>query len=279
MRVDVFYLECVRRAFTGKFWLVEKWAGGLAVLTSLFAAVVPAKLLHVTDVEMVNWATFFPGYFFAFVFAVAVISGFVLAPAKMYQEQVELRVLAELKRKAKIDFFIHTSSLEVIAKGNTSESIGGYRQTVESMGADGIATVYCRNTGEETAKNCAIHLLSFSKNGKEVPLLLPVQLAWGTDLKTQTTKEDIAPNETKRMAIARIAQGGQLWLFRPIGLLPTEHQRLLGDAGTYRVTIQVSSDTTATVQADLEIIALPADPVKVGITRPKGSISLLKTKS
>jgi hypothetical protein len=96
------------------------------------------------------------------------------------------------------------------------------------------------------------------------------------DLKTQTSFEDLAANDTKRISVAIVAHGGQLWLARPIDLLPIEHQRLFGESGTYVITLQVSSETAPPCQAVVEIVAMAADPVVSGLSKAKGSISLLK---
>jgi hypothetical protein len=125
MRVGKFYKECGRRAFSGKFWLVEKWSAGLAVLTAIAAAFIPSTLLHLTELEMARWTTLIPVYFFVFVFVIAVISGFIIAPSKMYQEQVELKIAADEKRKPKLRLFLNSSSLEVLKKASTSQSLGG----------------------------------------------------------------------------------------------------------------------------------------------------------
>jgi hypothetical protein len=278
MRVGEFYKECGRRAFSGKFWLVEKWSGGLGVLTALVAAFVPASLFHITEVEMARWATFLPVCFFALVFFVALVLGFILAPSKMYQEQVELRIAAEKELKPTISVFLQTSDLETVSRGSTVETNLGKRSTVVSEWITGVATIYCKNNGGKSAKNCRVHIHSIKRDEEKLELLVPVELGWAADLgSTSPLKQDISALETKRISVARIASNGSIWVAREISKLPLEHQRLLGEPGKYLIEMIISGDNIAPTRVLAEIITDVADPITYGVQKPKGRIAILKS--
>jgi len=84
MGLGGFYWECLKRAFRGKFWFAEKWAGLLGMVVGGGIAI----LQPVGSSEM-TWVNWLPLAIFGAVFLATAFVGLVLAPWQIFREADE----------------------------------------------------------------------------------------------------------------------------------------------------------------------------------------------
>ena len=278
-KVGPFYRECLRRAFRGVFWQIEKWAGGLGLIAVIFTRFVnpPEWVANLINVDL-------PVYFFLLAFAFTVLVGLVTAPVLMYSEQVEERLKLEDARKPKLNIYLKDSNLQSMAlSGSTSETLGGVMQTAIMHFADGFVGFSCENIGETTVIRCRARLMTAQRiepGGVQHNLLIVEAIPLRWTVNPTAGKDDfvadIPPSDTRRLWIANIRERGHVRLYRSPNELPVEHQQLLGPPGKYRILVQIDGDNLPPQQILLEVEGKEgAKPETGGVWKGAGSVSIL----
>lgn len=161
--------------------------------------------------------------------------------------------------------------------GTTSETIGGYRQTVITS-ADHFVTLYCRNDSEESVV-CEARLISAWRiiNGEKVDLniLETIQLSWSRKKPPSEFLAVITPRETKRLYIALIRPNGAVLLYRTLDEIPTEYHQLFYDTGHYLICIQIDISNNGAKRVLLEMKTAPAKKVPNQMPIPGLSLSVI----
>ena len=88
-----------------------------------------------------------------------------------------------------------------------------------------------------------------------------------------------AAGETCRIWIGGVRHQGQFWLYRDVADLPIEYQQIFGEAGDYRVLIQVDADDAAPVQMILRVVAAEGEKTPNAIQRGRVEVALLADDS
>ena len=278
-QVSAFYRECFRRAFRGVFWQIEKLSGGLSLLAGIFTHVIkpPAWEDTVIDVDL-------PMYFFLLAFAVTVLIGFITAPVKMYEEQVQGRLALEEARKPKLNIYLKDNALQTLMLGGTtSETLGGTMVTSISHFLDGFVGFHCQNIGETTAIRCRARLMLAIKqeddaSETDLRIIEAIPLRWTTNPTSGPDDfiADIPPNDMRRLWIANVRETGHVRLYRRPNELPADNQQLLGLQGKYLILVQVDSDSLPPQQVLLQIEGLPGGPPPHGgVHKGAGSVAIL----
>ncbi|WP_257547135.1 hypothetical protein [Sphingopyxis sp. DBS4] len=269
-----FYRNCARRAFTGWFKRVEGWASTVALLVAII-------LLFVTLPASIEAALKdAPTWFFLAVFVGLVVFRLILAPYQLFSDEHAAREAIERARRPLLELALPDPPLiqSVHLQGNTSESLGGTRQTTVTGWELDVAALTCFNAGEQVAEECRARLMSVMKiaiAGEEhLRVITPVLLPWEKEDPETHLVTDIAPSETRRIWIGGVRGSGHIWLFRSAKSLPLEHQQLLGEPGTYRLLIQVDGKNIPPQQIELEIIAEAGERPANGIQRGKAEVSV-----
>jgi len=269
-----FEKACLAKAFTGKFWPIEKMSGGLAVIMLLLTKVLPLPEGVAAMVE-----TDLPLYFFVSIFVMTVFVGYILAPYSLYKEQLDAKIRLDHQRKPALSIFIRETSAGLVKKGSTLQSLTGSRQTIFNGFGPDLLSVYCKNTGESKAKNCVARLVSAKQiqdgPDRELEIIESIVLPWDSSDPESNLVETIAPNGVCRIWIAGLTLSGDMWIFREMGRLPIEYQRFFGEAGKYEIVIQVDSDDSAPVQVKLEVSTKPRMEGGAGLHRGHAQISIL----
>jgi len=270
-----FYWSCLKRAFSGWFKRVEGWAGTV----SLAIAVV---LLFVQPSAVVGTlAQAAPAWFFVGVFGLLVGGRILLSPYLLFRDERSVREDLERARQPNLEVSLPTPPViqSIDLRGHTSESLAGSRQTVVTGWEMDVVALECVNRGELVAKGCRARLLSVSRHVAEGNEMLrvtnPVALAWDKDDPESNLVVDLAPAELRRIWIGGVRTHGHVWLFRQVDKLPLEYQRLLGEAGIYRLIIQIDGDGVAPQQVELEIVASEGPKPTSGIWRGRAQVTIV----
>lgn len=255
----LFYREVVIRAFRGKFWLVEKWTGGLALLCFVAAKLLSpsARVAEVIEVSL-------PLYFFLVLLSAVIILGIIISPVEMFGEERKRRQEAEEQLKPKIRVSVSESSGRDFHTGTTSQSADGSRQTLLKPVASNSVALIVRNDGGQRIDRCIAELISAEciegETVGRLDILEPITLCWGRDGDQEKLSASLESGASARVWIASVHYGGFVWLFRNTKSLPAEYQRIFGSSGRYRAVIQVSDGRTLSVQTMVEIIGSKGDP-------------------
>jgi hypothetical protein len=270
-----FYWTCLKRAFQGWFKRVEGWASTVSL------AVAVALLFFKPSTAIGNIAAAAPAWFFVSVFGALVGGRILLAPYLIFRDERTARETLEQARRPVLEVSLPTPPViqSIDLRGHTSESLAGNRQTVVMGWELDVVALECTNRGEVTAKGCRARLLSVSKPTAEGEKLLrvtsPVALPWDKEDPEAHLVVDLAPAEIRRIWIGGVRTHGHVWLFRQVDKLPLEYQRLLGEAGTYRLVIQIDGDGVAPQQVELEIVAAEGPKPTSGIWRGRAEVAIL----
>ena len=269
-----FYRACAARAFEGWFKRVEGWASTLALLIAillLFVALPP---------ELEKIVQTVPTWFFLAVFLCAIIFRLILAPYQLFNEERVARETLERKRRPALEIGLPEPPViqSISLRGGTSESLAGSRQTVVNGWELDVVALMCINRGEETAMGCRARLMSVTRmeaGGDEIlRVVSPVLLPWEKEAAEDHLVANLAPNEEKRIWVGGVRSHGHIWLFRDTKNLPIEYQQLLGEAGTYRLLIQLDGDNIPPQQIEIQIIAAEGPKPERGIQRGKVEVSI-----
>lgn len=276
----VFYQQCLRRAFRGKYGLVEGWTGGLT-----FLLLIVTKLVSLPPESVPIIQTDLPLYFLIFALILTIILGFVTAPYEIFREEQEKVSRLEDRCRPRFQFSLPSTGLTNIdLRGVTNEATSGHRQTVTTGFLPDVVSITCTNTGERAATGCRARLLSVEHivDGKSTPLKIveSVDLPWNKIDPEQHLVTSIGPNDAKRIWIAAVRDMGQMWIYRDTKALPLEYQQIFGESGEYRMVIQVDADDLAPVQVHLEVKTEPADRSKAtGMIRGTGIPRIIEQAS
>jgi hypothetical protein len=270
-----YWLLCLKRAFSGKFWLAEKWTGGLSILLLLLQlfAPLPERFSEWLVVEL-------PLYFMLLAFGGVVLAGFVVAPYEIHREELERRLALEQAAKPRLSAYLEGTGLLRSAGATTVETVSGRRTTAYNNVQSGMVAIYCRNVGGTATRECQAHIINGERlDGgiwRPLPIVEPIALSWQPTYPEASLSRRLLPNETARIWIAQVRPSGHVWLFRETHRLPAEYQQLLGPQGTYRLTIQITEGDAPALQVRVKI---EAEPGTGDGTRPthhgQGSVSIL----
>lgn len=269
-----FYCLCLKRAFSGAFWRVEKWTGGVA-LVCLIAFYFLGSMLG--DERMFSLAI--PVWFFLAVFAATVTVGFVLSPWLFFKEEKEKAEQLAKRQQPKLRVTAYSSDLRAVRQGSTSQTMSARRQTVETN-RQYVAAIACTNDGFQTVRGCKCSLLAIwhVKDGEQqrVPVFESVQLSWSRDLQKPIYLHDIDPNETKFIYIATVHPAGYAWLYRDLAGLPLEDQQIFGDEGKYQILLQFKSDEPDPLQVLVDLEVKKSEPAVNKLPKAEGKISIVE---
>lgn len=280
IEISKFYLECLKRAFKGKFWIIEKWAGGLALLglivTQFFK--LPEQTETMIEVSL-------PVYGFLFIFGVTVLVGLLAAPYEIFAEEREKRFILEKEREPRFSFFIPDSYRQkLLEKGGTQETLSGQRQTIFMGGGEPMFCVALENLGDQSAVSCQAFLKKVWKveedNRIDQMLIEPIQLSMSPTVETSLEKIDIPSGSKRRIWIARCAGSkGYVWVHRDVKTLPMDAQQIFGEPGIYEALIQVTAENSLPSEFLAQLSSSPAEKPKSGFWTPKIEITILKQGS
>lgn len=272
----IFYWRCVVRAASGKFALAAGLTSGVSLIGLLIVAVAnPGSSLE----RLIT--TSIPALFFVSVLLTAMLVSLILAPVRLYEEEVRRREAVEALRKPRLSVLLPESgTVGISTRGGTTETRGGERQTNISGWLSEVVCVICQNTGETALRNVRARVMAATQriaDGAIEPIEItePIELTWKKDdLKTAFAK-DLAPGEKCRAWIGGVRSQGQFWLYRDVNDLPVEYQQVFGPAGDYHVLIQVDADDAAPVQVILRVLAAEGVKPVSGIQRGQAEVALL----
>lgn len=276
MGIFSFYRACFVRAFTGKFFLVEKWSGGLGLLSALAAKFFPAT----------NWrggmlTEDLPMYFFLFVFLVTVFLGFVTAPYSIYKEQLDKAILLEQSRKPKLKVFIGEAVGTKQYTAGTGQSFSGSRSSTLYHSRSNALSLVVKNVGEVRAETCTASLIwaecVHGDRVREIDIFEPIKLPWSHANTEENLQISLDPSESCRVWIADVTHKGFAWVMRETKNLPANYQQVFGPSGRYRAIIQVSDGKSLSIETRIEIVCSEGEPTAIypnGVG--KGSISILE---
>lgn len=269
-----FYRNCARRAFAGWFKRVEGWASTVALLVAIILLFI--KLPASVEAALQD----VPTWFFLAVFVSLVLFRLILAPYQLYSDEHAAREAIEEARRPVLELALPDPPLiqSIHLQGNTSEALGGTRQTTVTGWELDVAALTCFNAGEQTAAECHARLMSVTKialAGEEhFRVISPILLPWEKEDPEAHLVTDIAPGETRRIWIGGVRGSGHIWLFRSAKSLPLEYQQLLGEPGAYHLLIQVDGKNIPPQQIELEVIAEAGERPSSGIQRGKAEVSV-----
>lgn len=270
-----FYRAWLRRAFAGWFKRVQGWTGTVALLVgvALFIFTSPQGAEKIGSTIRI--------VFFLTVFGAISITRLALAPYWLYREERNARVKAERARLPKLQVSLPEPAViqSVSLRANTSESLGGTRQTVITGWELDVVALLCTNLGETTAKNCRARLLAatrLSPDGEHaLQVVESVELPWNKEDPEHNLSTDIAPADKRHIWIGGVRSRGHFWLFRDIKSLPIEYQRLLGEPGSYRILLQIDGENIPPQQVLLGIVAAEGPKPEHGIWRGSVDVTLM----
>lgn len=272
----VFYWRCVVRAASGKFALAAGLTGGVSLIGLLIVAASnpaagPERLI----------TTSIPALVFVSVLVGAVLISLILAPVRLYEEEVRKREAVEALRKPRFSVSLPESgTVGISTRGGTTETRGGDRQTNISGWLSEVVCVICQNTGEIALRNVRARVMAATRRiaddtVEQIDIVEPIELTWKKDdLKTAFAK-DLVPSEKCRAWIGGIRSQGQFWLYRDANDLPIEYQQVFGRAGEYHVLVQVDADAAAPVQVILRVLAAEGEKPVSGVHRGRAEVTLL----
>lgn len=275
-----FYRRCVGLAFSGTFARVEGWTGTLSILALLAVAVLNPD----TRVERII-TTNAPATFFLSAFGLTVFVGLVLAPVRLHEEEIRKRQAIEALRKPRFELSLPSDGVvNISTRGSTTETAGGLRQTVTTGWVLDVVCMICQNIGETPIRNARARLMSAERidsEGVSKPLAIfePIELTWKKDDLKNAFAKDFAPAEICRFWIGGVRSQGQFWLYRDVADLPIEYQQIFGEAGEFRVLVQIDADDAAPVQALLRVVTAEGEKPTSGIHRGKAQLALLAVGS
>lgn len=274
-----FWFASARLALRGKLGRVAAWVG----LVSLPLVVLAAALPPSDSIERMLTITV-PAVFGVTALAAAILYGFVTAPVRLYQGEVRKREAIEALRRPKLRFALpETGVVTVNPSGATSETRGGSRQTVTSIGVPNVVCLVCENIGETRIKNARARLLWVGstptvKNAKSVEIAEPIDLSWSRELKGGFVKE-LEPGEKSRIWIGGVREQGQFWVHREIADLPIEYQQVFGEAGEHLFVVQVTGDDAPPMQVLMRVRAAEGEKPQNGLWRGKADVEILEQGS
>jgi hypothetical protein len=251
MGLVYFYLECLSRAFSGKFFRIEKWSGGLGLLSLLASwyLPIPEQIYGVSMEDL-------PAYFFLTVFFLTVFVGLVTSPYTIYREEREKSLALEEKRKPRIKVYIDSPEGQREDKGNTSQMIAGNRSTNRStLLANGLSLVV-ENLGERRINCCTASLVwveSLADDGFDVQIFEPILLTWDPNATEANLEARIEAHSRRRFWIADVLHNGWTWILRDKDNLAADYQQIFGAAGRYRAIVQVTDGDALSVETLVEI--------------------------
>ena len=271
-----FYWACVKRAFAGWFKRVE----GLASSVSLLIGV--GLLFWHPPASIEKAVSSVPNMLFLGLFPAIILIRLIQAPYWLLRDERAAREALEKARRPALRLELPAPPViqSIDLRGTTSESLSGKRQTIVSGWEMDVVALQCMNTGESAARGCRARLLEMVRTTPEGDSALRIvgtlELPWRKEDPESSLCTDIAAGETQRIWIGGVRSGGQTWLFRDPTRLPIEYQQLLGEAGTYRLLIQVDGDNIPPQQIQIEIVAGPGPkPVGGGIIRGSAEVRVL----
>ncbi len=269
-----FYGSCLKRAFTGWFKRVEGWTSSVALVLAvilLFVKPVPAIRESLQGI---------PAGFFIVIFLSIILVRLFVSPYLLFRDEQMKRAALESARKPALSLTLPEPPViqTISQRGHTSETLGGTRQTVISGWELDVVTLTCTNTGETKATGCRARLMSMTKvlenDENELRVVSPIALPWEKENPEANLVVDLAPNETRRIWIGGVRTHGHVWLFREIKSLPVEYQQLLGEAGAYRLLIQLDGDNIAPQQIEIEILAAEGPKPEIGVWRGEADVTI-----
>lgn len=256
-----FYRECFARAFTGKFFLVEKWSGGLGLV-----AVAATRFAPIPEGWDVMIQDDLPLYFFLCIFLMTVFLGFVTAPYSIYKEEREKAFLLQKAREPKLKVFVKEIDGTREFVGSTNQTQGGMRLTTSLYAKTSSAvSLVVANIGETRVEKCTACLVWIERLDGDgdvagvVELFEPIFLPWHFTETEDHLRCSIEPNTSKRVWIADVNFNGWMWVMRDIEKLPAGYQHIFGGSGRYRAIIQVSDGESLSVQTKVEITCAEND--------------------
>lgn len=277
MGILKFYLECVSRAFSGKYSLVEKWSAGLGMISLIVSKVIGLPE-WITD-SMVEEL---PMYFFITVFLCTVLVGFVVAPYSIYKEEREVAFQLRKLREPKLKVFTTSTEGVVDKSGKTSTMTDGSRQQRIAPTTYNAVSLVVKNIGETRIDRCTAQIVAAEvlQEGKPIKVNLtePLYLAWSSSEPEANLECQLEPNASKRLWIADVNYSGLLWIMRDQDRIPLEYQELFGFQGRYRLTIQVDDGKSLSVQTLIEVTSKAADKEKE-FSKGTTTISILEQAS
>lgn len=271
--VKRFYLICVRRAFRGKFWRVEKWTGGFALLGATTTTL--ASFSERWE-QMIGTI---PVYFFLAVFLATIAVHFIVAPYLMYSEE---RARADALQKRQEPKMRVSASYVSESDGATSQTMTGRRVTALTSSYD-VIVIYCTNDGMETLRSSICKLIGVWKEASGVWQRLhiteAVQISWSINASAPLFATDIDPGETKTAYIAQVYPQGYAWVLRNPRDLPAKYQQLLGESGNYELLLQFKSDLPDPLQVLVGLKLAEGERVPNNIPRAKADVSIFEKDS
>lgn len=270
-----FYWRCLKRAFSGKFALAEGWTGGLSIV-----ALIIAWIISPSAGDERTLLTVVPAVFFVTVFSLVVLFGIILAPYRIFLDELHAREAIERLRQPKVVISLpHKGTVNIDTAGGTSESLSGIRQTVISSFLTDVVCLYCKNIGEVPIRNCRARLLSVTRISEDGSAVLKftesIELPWKKE-DTSCLMVDLPPGETRRIWIGDVRTHGHFWVYRDMKDLPLEAQQVFGPPGTYKIVVQVDSDDMAAMQVLLQVEASEGPkPETSGIWRGSAKVVIL----
>ncbi|MFA5966675.1 MAG: hypothetical protein WC804_21880 [Sphingomonas sp.] len=266
----------MKRAFAGWFKRVE----GMASTASLLIGV--GLLFWRPPASIEKAVSSVPNMLFLGLFLAIILIRLIQAPYWLLRDERAAREAIEKARRPALRLELPEPAViqSISLRGTTSESVSGRRQTVITGGEMDVVALHCTNDGETAARGCRARLLELVRIMPEgdsaLRIIGTLELPWSKEDPEGSLNIDIAPGEQQRIWIGGVRSGGQTWLYRDRKRLPIEYQQLLGEAGTYRMLIQVDGDNIPPQQMQLEIVAGPGpEPVGGGIIRGSADVRVL----
>jgi hypothetical protein len=274
----LFEKACLAKAFSGKFWPIEKLSGGLAVLLLLFAKSIPLPE------GVSNMLEDGPLYFFLLVFFLTVFAGYIVAPYSLYKEQLDAKVRLEFSRMPKIEVFIGDPHGTAESTGRTLQASGGNRYTNLEDTTQNALSLVVTNTGETRIDKCTatlrwVECVEGENIGKS-ELLEPIQLPWSHADTEGSLDASLDPTASRRVWLVDVNDRGWAWIMREANNLPANYQQILGPSGRYRLIIQVTDGSSLSIETKVEISCSKGEPeVNYPYGRGKASIAILEQDS
>lgn len=227
-----------------------------------------------------KWVQTIPTWFFLSLFLGIILVRLLLAPYLLFNDERTARQALESARQPVLELALPEPPViqSIGRQGHTSETWGGTRQTITTGWEMNVVALTCINKGETRATGCRARLMSMTKvldNGDNLlRVITPIALPWEKEDPEASLMVDLAPNEMRRIWIGGVRSHGHIWLFREANSLPVEYRQLLGEAGTYRLLIQLDGEDIPPQQIEIEIIAAEGPKPESGVWQGKAEVSI-----
>ena len=204
-----------------------------------------------------------------------------VAPYETFNEISLAKAALEDRRKPRLQVILPSGGIASVSlDGNTTESYGGRRITNHTRWSDTAIYLLVTNLGETPAKRVRARVLwAARETDQEVfessGIIESIELPWAKDDPDNNLTTEIMAEDTARIWVANVRQGGNLWVNRKE--LPIHYHRIFGDEGHHKMLIQIDSENVASTQVLLSIKTEKAQKPEGpnGIWEPKATVSML----